>query len=203
VSLSCCTSTSSLTLNPRGKNSVFKHATHRQRLAWARKAARTRAKCAKLAHLRDLKAARESTSAPALISERRPMPVDIRSAEAETSEIGTNPELLIVRNRFRSACRNPSRVKLVIKRRRRADTMRRRRRRHRKCYSRGIKTIRIGGRKRSWRSLVKQFGVKGAKKRWRGKKKYCGRCAAKRRKHCPKGRRRTHSRRKFHRKRRR
>jgi len=37
-------------------------------------------------------------------------------------------------------------------------------------------TVRIGGRKHTWRALVKRYGVRGAKRKWRSKKKkYHGR----------------------------
>lgn len=92
------------------------------------------------------------------------------------SFVKSNPELLVVTN-------NPHG--------KRSTAMRRRRKSRRRN---GKLTVRIGGRRRSWKSLVKQFGVKGAKRKWRGKKKYSGKCVVSgggRRRRKSRGRRRS------------
>lgn len=75
-----------------------------------------------------------------------------------------NPELLVMSNPGRR--RRSGRVSgsLHVRGRR---AMRRRRRNL-------PLTVRIGGRKHTWRALVKKHGVKGARKYWRGKKKFHG-----------------------------
>lgn len=64
----------------------------------------------------------------------------------------------------------------------RRKTMRRRK-------SRGKRFIRFGGKKVSWRGLVKRFGVKGAKSKWRKAKKIGGGSKRRSRKGRRKGRR--------------
>lgn len=75
--------------------------------------------------------------------------------------------------------RNPELLVVTSNPRERSGTMRRRRRRNGKI------TAMIGGKRRSWRGLVRKWGFKGASKRWRKAKKYHGGVAV-----CSGGRRR-------------
>lgn len=114
-----------------------------------------------------------------------------------------NPELLLVGN-------NPG-VRRYIREwtRNKGGRNVRRRRRHNRRHGRNLPlTIKSGGRRHTFRALVKKYGVKGALKHWRGKKKYHGyvrrgRIAANRRHRRGGRRRRSHNRRRSFRRRRR
>lgn len=66
-----------------------------------------------------------------------------------------------------------------------------RRSKMRRRKSKGKKFIRMGGKKVSWRGLVKKFGVRGAKKKWRKAKKIGGSTKRRGRKGRRKGGRRS------------
>lgn len=78
--------------------------------------------------------------------------------------VGENPELLVMTNPVRRYSRGVGSLRLLKRRR---PTMRRRRRNY-------PVTARVGGRKHTWKKLVKKYGVKGAAKFWRRSKRYHG-----------------------------
>jgi len=83
---------------------------------------------------------------------------------------GKNPELLVMYNPDGSPSSAVPGAELNVRQHRTRRGAMRRRRRGRNLPL----TVRIGGRKHTWRALVKRYGVRGAKRKWRGKKKYHG-----------------------------
>jgi hypothetical protein len=115
---------------------------------------------------------------PAYASAATRLPVRGPSIEEEVDELigpahwpvqlrrkAANPELLLVGN-------NPGigrEIRMWAKNKG-GSNVRRRRRKGRNMPL----TVRLGGRRHTFRALVKKFGVKGALKKWRGKKKFHG-----------------------------
>jgi hypothetical protein len=151
-------------------------APRRIRLKWLKKAQAARkyyAKCRKRygVHLKHQPGSHHMgfTSGPGPIipppvSSSIPPPVASPLSDYADREISTNPELLVMMNPGR---RHFSRGVGSLSIRHRRHNMRRRRRNY-------PITAKVGGRKHTWKKLVRKFGVKRAAKLWRKGKRYHG-----------------------------
>lgn len=102
-------------------------------------------------------------------------------------EMARNPELLVWRNPGRRSSGLEA-SGLLVKRRKSKMRKRRKSRRSRRRARNGKMYIKVGGKRLSWRGVVKKYGgVKKAARKWRSSKKFHGGKAVS----CPRRRRRS------------